>query len=99
MRPLGDFPSRKPNVVNQHATRYGRTLINNAGGYLAHVALLYEIGLMKTFDAVCMHTGCSWHFRYHVTNPFAVSSRSGNPEELKASCFTASVLYRPDFLD
>jgi len=24
-------------------------------------------------------------FGYHVTNPFAVSSRSGNPEELKVS--------------
>lgn len=25
-------------------------------------------------------------FGYHVTSPFAVSSRSGTPEELKVSC-------------
>lgn len=30
-------------------------------------------------------------FGYHVTNPFAVSSRSGNPEELKVSPITTAL--------
>lgn len=28
-------------------------------------------------------------FGYHVTSPFAVASRSGNPEELKVTCSIA----------
>ena len=28
-------------------------------------------------------------FGYHITSPFAVSSRSGTPEELKVAHFTA----------